>query len=87
MIDWEDTVLDGRQRIELWNNYKSEHPNPEIANIEDFAYIQKLLKAQAKLSFNAGGKNEKAKVAGIFKDANDLKELETLIREYLDELP
>ena len=40
--------------------------------------------AQAEISFVSGQENEKAKIRAIYKDANDLKELESRILEYLE---
>ncbi len=37
--------LTGEERIAIWNQYKKEHPNPELAEGGDFAYINMLLKA------------------------------------------
>ena len=56
-----------------------------VANIANSDNLRRM--RQAEISFKLGQDSEKAIVRGIYKDANDLKELETLIKEYLDTTP
>ena len=41
-----ERLLTGKERIAIWEQYKSEHPNPELIPDSDFGYVQRLLKAQ-----------------------------------------
>lgn len=65
-----------------------EDPCKNCPNIQldSYGYVCDLAcgKRTAWLNYQAGVKDEKAKVRVIYKDANDLKELEDRIREYLD---
>jgi len=38
--------LNGEERIEVWEKYKKEHPDPEVASAEDFTYLNRMLDVQ-----------------------------------------
>lgn len=42
----ESGLLTGTERVEVWEKYETEHPNPELIIDSDFGYVQRLLKAQ-----------------------------------------
>lgn len=51
-MNWQDTILDSEQRFAIYKEYMRERPKglePEC----DFAYLQKMLKAQAEITWKA----------------------------------
>ena len=39
-------LLTGEERTTIWEQYKREHPDPEVIPQSDFGYVNRLLKAQ-----------------------------------------
>jgi len=65
---------------------KYEHITEEIGASYDTTYrvVTNCIPNCPACAFKAGEESVKAKVRGIYKNANDLKELEDLIQEYLE---
>lgn len=96
---WQDTVLSDEQILEITQIAREEDDkgNAIYSGISGYSTGRRqIAQAQAEatwlVAFKAGRDarkmegqdSEKAKIRVIFKDANDLKELETRIREYLE---
>ena len=75
-MEAKDTILKASKCLERSYDWDTDGGYKEEA-------VDNLLLEQAEISFKAGQEREKAKVWATYKNANDLKELEDLIKEYL----
>ena len=58
-MEAKDTVIRGAKRIEIYQKYCSEHPDPEIIEDSDFGLVTRFIEAQAEISFKMGRDSRK----------------------------
>ena len=82
-MEAEGTVMSDEQLLAIENKFHLEEDLNTYKGLRDYILDKVIARRQARISFKIGQENEKAKVRAIYKDANDLKELEDHIKEYL----
>ena len=55
-----DTVLSAQERIDLWRQYKKNHPDTQLVQESDYGYVKRLLTVQVEktwpIAFEVGHK-------------------------------